>query len=80
MDRHFFSKALSGITRTRVLRARGECESTAPEPGLASPDMPVSFAELVAASALLDFGAIANERWPGLAHVRQSYEGENRGR
>jgi hypothetical protein len=26
---------------------------------------------------MLDFGTIANERWPGLARAGRSYEGEN---
>ena len=80
MDERFFSKAPSGILRARALRARGDHSAATPEPGWPPPDLPVSFAELVAASALLDFGAIANERWPGLARVSRSYEQANRGR
>jgi hypothetical protein len=80
MDRHFLNKALSAITRARALRARGEPGPATAKPVWSSPDLPVSFAELVAASALLDLGAIANERWPGLARAGRSYEGENRER
>ena len=80
MDERFISKALAGIFRARVLSARRKGGPATPESAWPPPDLPVSFAELVAASALLDFGAIANERWPGLARVSRSYEGENRGR
>ena len=65
MDRHFLNKALFGNTGARTLRAPGGPEPVAAKPVSSSLDLPVSFAELVAASALLDFGAIVNERWPG---------------
>jgi hypothetical protein len=80
MDQRFISKALAGIFRARGSRAHGKGGPATPEPAWPPPDLPVSFAELVAASALLDFGTIANEHWPGLARVSRSHEGENRER
>jgi hypothetical protein len=78
MDQRFISKALAGIFRARALRAHGESDPATPEPVWPPPDLPVSFAELVAASALLDFGTIANERWPGLARAGRCYGADNR--
>jgi len=79
MDQRFISNALAGILRARGLRARRERAHATPEPVWPPPDLPVSFAELVAASALLDFGTIANERWPGLARAGRCHGAENSG-
>jgi hypothetical protein len=80
MDQRFISRALSGILRARGLRAHRERGHATLEPVWPPPELPVSFAELVAASALLDFGTIANERWPGLARAGRSDGAENRAR
>jgi hypothetical protein len=72
MDERFISKALSGIFRARAWRAHGQGGPATRGPVWPPPDLPVSFAELVAASALLDFGAIANERYHCDKNVRES--------
>ena len=65
--------ALPGTMADRAAHVRSAWRgSRQPVEELPGPDMPLSFAELVAASALLDFGSIANDRWPGFARGSRS--------